>query len=31
MLRDTFGPLGKGNKVAFREALRLIREFAHSF
>ena len=31
MLRDTFGPLGKGTKVAFREALRLIREFAHSF
>jgi DNA-binding XRE family transcriptional regulator len=31
MLRDTFGPLGKGSKVSFREALRLIREFAHSF
>ena len=31
MLRDTFGPLGKGNKVSFREALRLIREFSHSF
>lgn len=31
MLRDSFGPLGKGSKVTFREALRLIREFAHSF
>ena len=31
MLRDIFGPLGKGNKVTFREALHLIREFAHSF
>jgi DNA-binding XRE family transcriptional regulator len=31
MLRDVFGPLGKGNKIVFREALRLIREFAHSF
>ena len=31
MLRDIFGPLGKGSKTAFREALRLIREFAHSF
>lgn len=31
MLRDTFGPLGKGSKIAYREALRLIREFAHSF
>jgi DNA-binding XRE family transcriptional regulator len=31
MLRDTFGPLGRGTKVAFREALRVIREFAHSF
>jgi transcriptional regulator with XRE-family HTH domain len=29
-LRDTFGPLGKGTKVMFREALHLIREFAHS-
>ena len=31
MLRDTFGPLGKGSKQTFREALLLIREFAHSF
>lgn len=31
MLRDTFGPLGKGSKTAYREALRLIRDFAHSF
>jgi DNA-binding XRE family transcriptional regulator len=31
MLRDMFGPLGRGSKTAFREALRLIREFAHSF
>src|SRR5690606_7290773 len=30
MLRDIFGPLGRGSKVAYREALRLIREFAHS-
>lgn len=31
MLRDTFGNLGRGTKSAYREALRLIREFAHSF
>lgn len=31
MLRDIFGPMGKGNKSAYREALRLIREFTHSF
>lgn len=31
MLRDTFSPLGRGSKVAFREALRVIREFSHSF
>ena len=31
MLRDTFGPLGKGSKTTYREALRIIREFAHSF
>lgn len=31
MMRDIFGPLGRGSKVAYREALRLIREFAHSF
>ena len=31
MLRDIFGPLGKGSKSAYREALRLIREFTHSF
>jgi len=30
-LRDMFSPLGKGSKTAYREALRLIREFAHSF
>ena len=30
-LRDLFSPLGKGSKKAFREALRLIREFTHSF
>lgn len=31
MLRDVFGPLGRGSKSAYREALRLIREFTHSF
>lgn len=31
MLRDIFGPLGRGTKHAYREALRLIREFTHSF
>lgn len=31
MLRDIFGPLGRGTKTAYREALRLVREFAHSF
>ena len=31
MLRDIFSPLGKGNKQAYREALRVIREFMHSF
>jgi DNA-binding XRE family transcriptional regulator len=31
MLRDIFAPLGKGNKQAYREALRVIREFIHSF
>ena len=31
MLRDIFAPLGRGSKNAYREALRLIREFAHSF
>lgn len=31
MLRDMFAPLGRGSKPAFREALRLIREFTHSF
>lgn len=31
LLRDMFGPLGKGKKTAYREALRLIREFTHSF
>lgn len=31
MLRDTFGPLGKGTAAQFREALRLVRDFSHSF
>lgn len=31
MLRDIFAPLGRGGKTAYREALRLIRDFAHSF
>lgn len=31
MLRDIFGPLGKGDTAAYREALRLVREFTHSF
>lgn len=31
MLRDIFGPLGRGTKSAYREALRLVREFTHSF
>jgi DNA-binding XRE family transcriptional regulator len=31
MLRDIFGPIGKGSIVQFREALRLIREFSHAF
>lgn len=31
MLRDLFGPLGRGSKGSFREALRLVREFTHSF
>jgi transcriptional regulator with XRE-family HTH domain len=31
MLRDIFGPLGRGSMTAYREALRLIREFSHSF
>ena len=31
MLRDIFGPLGRGSKNSYREALRLIREFTHSF
>lgn len=31
MLRDVFGPLGRGSKSSYREALRLIREFTHSF
>lgn len=30
MMRDIFGPLGKGSRTAYREALRLIREFTHS-
>lgn len=31
MLRDLFGPLGRGSAAQYREALRLIRDFAHSF
>lgn len=31
LMRDLFGPLGRGSRTAYREALRLIREFAHSF
>ncbi|MCL5271402.1 MAG: helix-turn-helix domain-containing protein [bacterium] len=31
LLRDMFGPLGRGSSNAYREALRLTREFAHSF
>ena len=31
MLRKMFPPLGRGSKRAYREALRLIREFTHSF
>ena len=31
MLRDIFAPLGRGSKTTYREALRLIREFAYSF
>ena len=30
ILRDLFGPLGRGSKDAFRDALRLIRDFSHS-
>lgn len=29
MLRDIFGPLGRGKRESFREALRLIREFTY--
>ena len=31
LLRDLFSPLGRGSKSAYREALRLVREFTHSF
>lgn len=31
MMRDIFTPLGRGKKEAYREALRLIRQFTHSF
>lgn len=31
LVRDMFGPLGRGSKTAYREALRLVREFTHSF
>ncbi|OPZ23041.1 MAG: hypothetical protein BWZ10_00066 [candidate division BRC1 bacterium ADurb.BinA364] len=31
ILRDSFGKLGKGTKSAYREALRLIREFTGGF
>jgi len=30
ILRDMFGPLGKGTKASYREALRLVREFTES-
>lgn len=31
LMRDMFGPMGKGSPSDYREALRLIREFVHSF
>lgn len=31
MLRDMFGPLGQGSVELYREALRLLRAFVHSF
>ena len=31
LLRELFPPLGKGSKAGYREALRLVREFTHSF
>ena len=31
LLSKMFPPLGKGSKSAYREALRLVREFTHSF
>lgn len=31
LLRDMFGALGRGSKNSYREALRLIRVFTHSF
>lgn len=31
LLREMFGPLGKGSASTYREALRLVREFTHSF
>ena len=31
LLRDTFTPLGRGTKATYREALRLLREFAQAF
>ncbi len=31
LMRDMFGPMGKGSPADYREALRLIREFVHSF
>ena len=31
IVRDCFAPLGKGTPHAYREALRLVREFSYSF
>ena len=31
LLREMFGPLGRGSASAYRDALRLVREFTHSF
>lgn len=31
LIRGMFAPLGRGSRPAYREALRLVREFTHSF
>ena len=31
LVRDPFGSLGRGSKSNYRDALRLVREFCHSF